>query len=930
MVYKEHLIELYVNGKKVELENQKSLNLRFNTVLLDPTKVSSSQAEYSFQFDIPMTPKNNQIFDYANNLGKLNKFHQRYQAEVYADGTLIFNGSVKINGFKDNMYNVNLVSVKVFSIEEIFGDSMLKDITWEVPFSGVTTINSVNAMADTNVFYPLVGYGVFQKRPYYRDEVANEYTEKHVLDWYNMWYVEDFYPSVNILETLKRCFEYKGYRVGGDAFQDPYLNHLFQSVNLAQDQSPDYNVGNPVFGHVDISATINTANKGVGYQQDLTYPYFYVTARYQGDGGEPEDGYNFNAIDIYNILASGNTPTMYQSPCYMYQPNEHTIIIPADGFYKIEMTAYSTLNSTNPFTAMTMTRDMYGEELHETDVRLTPDLREITPIEVHLVRNYDDNCELIKGKWNVQYLDGNPTHTVAYETDGGPIPSRIYVNRQEWMTCYPHEDPYNSKLPTDKGDFVFQNTKSRLGGKRTTSSENPNSDDNYNSGNEDTSQSGNFSGRRGGTRGGTIDMTGGGRDWSATDYGYVNGNPSDTKEGMIMAYDQAVSESFICGFSSMGEGTVSVMKNGYSWSKSNSTKNEAFYPEVGYYHIYREQGSSATTSAASTFNSNVYINTPVSRISVNQTTMSGYCSCMVYLNKNDILELFAIQREYHTEIGNDVTYGTTTNVRLKLTAFSPQSYDILKKNHNGRYDAPIEFPTQLQLQNFFNQETKMSDWAKNVIDAFNLDVKQYGKTVTVDTKKKLAKEFATAIDIDDRVNKDEVEAKAINYPRSMSIKFKIDEDEWGFERSAVKAYGSEAVLDLPDWKKYADSGYTVIELNDDTYETSTSDKNLQFSHCWWDTFYWSATTNSFSSDTSVMAQVITLPVISKYSYMIEGYSYDESMKHDGYGQPLRFWFRNGGVEPVQPFQVQPYVWTRTYPAEKAYVYSPSYGYSITS
>ena len=63
MIYKEHLLELWVNGNKVELEDQKSLNMRFNNVLFDPTKISSTQAEYSFEFELPATPKNNTIFD---------------------------------------------------------------------------------------------------------------------------------------------------------------------------------------------------------------------------------------------------------------------------------------------------------------------------------------------------------------------------------------------------------------------------------------------------------------------------------------------------------------------------------------------------------------------------------------------------------------------------------------------------------------------------------------------------------------------------------------------------------------------------------------------------------------------------------------------------------------------------------------------------
>ena len=47
MVYKSHYIEIYINGKLLELESQDSINLRFQNTIYDPEKISSTQAEYS-------------------------------------------------------------------------------------------------------------------------------------------------------------------------------------------------------------------------------------------------------------------------------------------------------------------------------------------------------------------------------------------------------------------------------------------------------------------------------------------------------------------------------------------------------------------------------------------------------------------------------------------------------------------------------------------------------------------------------------------------------------------------------------------------------------------------------------------------------------------------------------------------------------------
>ena len=154
MIYKQHYIELFVNGERLELESQKSLNMRFNRTIYNPTRISSTQAEYSFSFDIPSTPNNDRIFDYANNLAKVNKFNKRWNAEVYADGKLIFDGTLTLNSYKDKHYNVNLVSVKVFSLDEIFGDAVLADIPWYKPFDGASSINYYNEFNDKEVSFP--------------------------------------------------------------------------------------------------------------------------------------------------------------------------------------------------------------------------------------------------------------------------------------------------------------------------------------------------------------------------------------------------------------------------------------------------------------------------------------------------------------------------------------------------------------------------------------------------------------------------------------------------------------------------------------------------------------------------------------------------------------------------------------------------------
>lgn len=878
MIYKEHTIELVVNKKQVDID--KSFNVRLNSVINDPVKLDYTQAEYSFEFEIPATKTNNIIFDYANNLSKTNKFHQRYTAELYADGNLIFQGTLTLNSYKDGMYSCNLVNVKIYSLDEIFsGMTMNKIEGMEIDFSGVTSMNAMNQESNPIATFPLVSYGAFQKDPVSADTVGATYTSKFDLDKYNRWYVESFYPSINMVETLKKAFESKGYTVGGDVFQDPVLRQIYMSTNLADEQVPQYNLGNPSFGNVQLSAT--TTLDSLGYQQELKFPYEKVQLLHFVED-EEDHYYNFDNVMIYDLLSSGVTTD--QSPSYMYQPNEHIIVIPKSGFYKIELSATTTI-SNGSITAAVHKRSDDGYSWTFNDESITKSLSSTTPFEIALVRNYDDNYELIKGKNNIEYANGSPSSSAT-----------------TWLTCFPHEAPVQAKLPTEKNDLYIVN-ETRMGGRRSSDSSSNGSSSNI------TSASGNFSGYRGTTRGGTIDPTGGGRVYSTAKYGYMY------QDGEVMVYDQAVSPAFICGLSSYQGGVSSVMRNGYSWSKSESRLNEVFAPVHGYDYVYRTSGSTPTiTGDPTSYNANSYINTPFfGRCTASTTNMSGNISCMVWLEKDDILQLFGVSRAYFTSNGQVVTYNPSTSVWLRITAFSDRNYNLIKADNANRYEAPIEYSDKLNLPNFFNKEKEVKEWVEDITKAFNLEMSQYGNTVQFNTKKQ-NKSLITSVDLDDRVNSYDIKSQRIDYPRSMAVQYKTDTDEWGFERSAVeKSGGSESILNTDDWYKYADSGFTKIILNDDSYATSENNVTTNFSYTWYQNFN-HYQTDSAQTEQEESSTTISIPCISKYSYMFDGYDYTESMKHDGYGLTQRFWFK--------PEVTELSVWTNTYPAEEMFISTP--------
>ena len=883
MIYNEHLIELYIDDTLADITSQESLNLRLNSVLYNPTEIISREAEYSFSFDLPATNTNNKIFGYANNLSVLNKFTRNYKAKVYADGHLLFDGTIIVNSIENHSYNVNLVAVKAVDFEEIFGDSTMNEIDWWIDFNGVNSINDYNASSN-DVTFPLISYGAFQKVPVSSDEVGNEYTSKFDLDKYNRWYVESFYPSPNMLKLLSEVFDVKGYRLEGDIFSDEMMRNIYLSINLSDEQDPTYNLGHPNFGKVKMSVTASTSGQQA-YEQELAFPYFEVwnpRGQFGGQYGSTAtvQAWNWNTIKLYDLLSIG-TVQMKQPICYMYQPNEHIIVIPANGFYRFDLDIKSVTQANTNLTVGQSMLNSSGNDIEVNDVSISSDLREQTPFEIHIVRNYDDDIELIKGKHNKKYTNGDPTRT----TYNGKS------NVTEWDTAYPHEDPYNSVLPTEKNNLTFRNTMGRFRGSSVQG-------ENYNVAGGSRNGGGNtgFGGRTGG---GTTTP----RTYSSTVYGYMPQNM-----GELMMYDPAVSPNFICGASTFMGGTPSVMKNGKSWSASNSDIMRDFYTETGYIRLYNESGT--TRWQKTQFNQNEYPDSPANTFISTKNSANGKVSCMIYLNKNDIIQVFGIQRAYETAQGADVNYSTSIQFDLDINAASPKTYEQLKLANFG-HNSTSDFDYDLRMGNFMNSSTTMSEWVTGIVNAFNLEVKQDGYTITMNKKKKFANNDAGYINLDNRVNSADAVVRPVEYPSSMSVRYKIDTDEYGFEKSVPSEY-----LNLENWAEYGDSGYSIIKLSDKEGANEAT-LEIPFSYCWYIPFHWY---NVDSADTQTGdAYSLWTAVLSKSQYMIDGYDYSDSLKHDGYGLAQRMWFR--------PTNTNRFVWTDTYPQQRVNIYVPDNVYN---
>ena len=850
MIQKNHKVNLVVNNQIVELENEKSLNLRMNNILYDPTKISSTQAEYSFSFDIPITPKNTRIFDFANILSKVNKFTKLYEAVVYGDGNEIFRGQLKIASIEDSRFKCNLVSVKVNKIEDIFGDSTMNQISWYVPYEGIDTIDSVNKDMTTNYYFPLVCYGVFQKKP--RATYSNEYnayTSKYLFDKYNLWYAETFTPSVKLTELIKKMFEQKGYNVTGDIFEDDIAKDIYLSTHLADKQIPIYNVGNPTQGAIEVnfkmwtgkwrSTGTHTSSSYVhNLSYNLMYPYDY--AGYV-DGSKT---YNFKQVIIteafktayeYQASMPHDTRVDYLYGTEFSQNNDNLyrdgyIVIPADGAYKIEMDINIDISDNEAQEGALIYEG--GQQVQKT----VSHSWEGMPVEVQLTRNCNDT-ELIHG------YDG------------------------KICTVYPHEAPNTAQTNT---------TGTRPGGASTGGTRPGNMGQGY----------GSYRGSRSIESRGVYETDPDAPDPEDFNMGFM------PKQGYMLCYDQLANSNFICGFSSIGN-CPSVIKNGYSWSSEVDTEMHSRYNCGGYYGVNWDSTNSEYNWKSTTFNSNNYPGTSLDMVQDDGAFKKKcHVSCVVWLNRNDMLSLKVVERMYegatykedswpNREMQYDPHYFSVVSGSVKVSAYSPNVGDLTSTDLN--YNNDTKFDKELNLGQFLNKEVKQSDFVNNFIKAFNLTVQQNGNNVNLNKNYIDFTRMLTPINLDNRVNNKNITIEPIDYPSSMQINYNIDDEEAGFYNSVPYPE-----INYDNWKDYADVGSEKVQMtsNEDAQE---SDASLTNSYTWYANFKY----NKYADDNITILNVInlSLPIISKDEYMIENYKYEESMKVDGKGLPQRWWFR---------------------------------------
>lgn len=814
-------VDIVVDG--TPLDKGSDFSVRLNKVISDVEKINSASADYSYSFDLPSTPLNNRVLGYGNVLPVTGKFIRKHQCQLIAAGMVLFEGTLYISGF-DESYKCNLVSIKKYSVDEIFGESTMYDIEWYIPYSGAPTENSVNANPSSDVFFPLVAYGVFEKDPVFSDEVADDYTDRLELDDSVRWYHETFYPSMNLLSTIRRCFEQKGYELQGDIFDDEVLKNIYMSTSVEASQPIDYNLANPKMGSVDLSIDwcnrINANTWAPRIVQELDYKYcmevpYPARANLRNyDGQMP---YQFEEIGFYNLFGEGATVTENINS-YMFDPGEQCIVIPADGCYRIELEVSATLDTSfnnGKIKGLTKKWNLGTyPTVEEAEEEFNVGLNEMTPIEIQLVRNVlndNNNIELIKGRHNRDWVE--PLTAIGSRTN------------KDWDTCYPHEQLYWSRNPTNVEPPY--NTVNDIGSER----QNPN-----------------------------------------FFLGYMN------KNGEMFSYDPWVSPNFICGFSTYLGATMAVQKNNESWYRGQTNHFNTMAKNNGYDFV-ETSGSTQTGK-----NANTYPSSPSNSVSVNGNTLAGHIYCAVWLNKNDVLTLNCVHRQWDLDSTMSSSYRNlyVTNVHadLKINSFTPRDYSYVYGRGLG-YSSPSQFDTDLRIGNFMSSGVTMASFVNNFISSFNLSYTQEGNVVTLNRNKLYEDASRNLVDIDKKASWKDAKSEKIEFKKEIGVKLSTNKDSWGFWTTVP--YEAQ---NLYNWYEHGDYGYDIVTLDPDS--TSSNVITSQYSYNYYQPF----TLHEYNPQgVQSGTTILNLPVIGDYSLLAPGASYGDAMKSDCLDKTLRLWFR---------------------------------------
>lgn len=320
-------IELYINKQLCDIENPNNFSVYLKRQLINPSELSTKDAQRSYDITLPASPTNNSIFGHTNTEEVKGKFAQLYDAMLYVDSIKIFEGKFRMSEITKTYYKGNLGIPAAKTVKDIFGEKKMNEAgNWHIPFKGQTSMTEYNREDTPPCFFPLTLYGLLPKDPI-KGEV---YTDKNILDSTVNLRRDNFPPSINCLQMLERIFDEKGLKLSGSAYNDERLKRLYVSYRNPSEYEMMWNYGK--LGNMEIVGYWGSCLKEhkypptpVSYTIEQKYKYIEDKAAY-----------------AVNLLNGTNSSVGIQKDTgnnIVKSGSNYTITIPYSGLYKIKLYA---------------------------------------------------------------------------------------------------------------------------------------------------------------------------------------------------------------------------------------------------------------------------------------------------------------------------------------------------------------------------------------------------------------------------------------------------------------------------------------------------------------------------------------------------------------------------------------------------------------
>lgn len=778
-------VELYINNQLCDIEKPSNLGVRLNKELLNPTEFTSKDTTYSYTIKLPFSKNNNKIFNYADNEEVKNKFNYNYIAQLYIDGVKIFDGKFKLTSIENNEYKGNLYIAFKKSIKEIFGDKKLNQ-------NGEWWIDTKNNWTDTIKFYntnakneiqpcifPLTLYGLLPKsssgfKTVYGDKIS-KYTDKDLMDSWTRLGMEDFMPSINVLDCVKKIFNNNGYVIDGTAFGDTRLTNLYMSYKNPSDYSGNtFNYYDSQKFRVagswstDTDGKLDFFNANYGFKNEINDKTYFVCDVFGGKQNKIKTLEDSGSMITY---MTDSEITKFEAGCTgsdekFWQYSLHHIMINRSGYYRIKFKGDLFLkhNTGGPLDSNGLaTIKFFNGNVTETvkyrGLSHSVNNFDTMRFELQLIRDYGD------GDFNISDM------TVA----GFKGKPNISTDKAEEL--------YNSKFPEENKLQIIDHSVNK-----------------------------NFI--------------------CGLGWGNVRGglkNPKATSQSNSMVIDRKY--SWNTDFSENYKIFDNYKADKY-WHYGGYWNNGTY--TTGWYEKYKNDDACSITGDG--YEENYCNDKLVSEADYDGNMLNyrisgnGEVSCIVYLEKGERLNIV-----YVTDAGEKSDYSddygivcADVNYDLSCELLSEDKYLTTLSNWNYAAESANTHPLQINLINFLDSDTKTDDFINELVKCFNLRLIQTNeKTFELNSEELKIVMPKPIIDIDDRASIMNRANEPLGLPKSLKLGFTIDVDEAGYNLSNYESGGGEFNIGTIDGDtteqttKFSYNWYYPIKYKPDTAVTAT-------------------------------------------------------------------------------------------------------------